>query len=674
MASAYASEQLRNIALVGASAGKTTLADLLLFRSGVVTRRGKPIDGTSVLDWTNEEKDARHSTTAKLVHFPHQGQHVNLIDTPGYPDFVGEAMTALAAVDAAVVVVDANGTLNFSARRLFQAARDLKLPTFLVLNRMDGDQARFAAAVDHAREVLGHDCHPVVLPDGDGGAFKSVRAVLAPGADGAARNTLIEALVETDETAMEKYLESGAVDDAEVERLYAAAVRAGAIVPVLCVSADKDLGVAELLDHLVKYVPSPVEAIGRRLKTATGADGKEGEAPRTKAGETACAQVWKTLADPHVGKQSFLRVWSGAVKHEVPLVLERLGKPEKLANLLKPQGKAVEPIPQAIAGDILAVAKVENLETGDTLCDAAHVRALAPIDVPKGMVSLAVEPKSRNDDQKMAMGLRKLATEDSTFVEHRDPATHELVITGISNLHLDVMVKRLKERFHIEVTTKPPRVPLKETVLGRAEGHYRHKKQTGGSGQFAEVFLKVEPKERGAGFEFSDEVTQGKIPRQFIPAVEKGILAGLPTGPFAGYPIVDAVVRVYDGKHHDVDSNETSFRIAGWRAFKDGFLKAKPCLLEPIVDLVVEVPAASMGDITGDLNSRRGRISGMDSIGNLQVIKAQIPLREILDYSTQLRSMTAGEGSYSFTISHYDVVPAKIAQELAAAYRPKEEE
>jgi elongation factor G len=669
MSSAYTTDQIRNIALVGARAGKTTLADLLLFKTGVVNRRGKPMDGTSVLDWSAEEKEARHTTSSKLVHFPHGGQHVNLIDTPGYPDFVGEAMTVLAAVDTVLVMADANGALNFNARRLYKAARDAKLATFLVFNKTDADQANFEQAVEHARELLGHDIHPVFLPSGNGHAFKSVTPVLVPGGDAKARNELVESLVETDEKAMEKYLESGSIADAEVERLYAAAVKTGQVVPVLCISADKDLGVTELLDHLVKYAPSAAEAIGRRVRT------KEGEPEqRTKAGDPTTAQVWKTLADPHVGKQSFIRIWSGTVKHEVPLTLERLGKPEKLANLFKPQGKQVEPIPQAVAGDIIGISKVENLETGDTLCDSAHVRALAPIDVPKGMVSLAVEPKNRNDDQKVSMGMRKLATEDLTFTEHRDPATHELVITGVSNLHLDTMVKRLKERFHLEVTTKPPRVPLKETVLGRAEGHYRHKKQTGGSGQFAEVFLKIEPKERGAGFEFSDEVTQGKIPRQFIPAVEKGIVAGLATGVFAGYPIVDVVARVYDGKHHEVDSNETSFRIAGWRAFKDAFQKAKPCLLEPIVDLVVEVPSTSMGDITGDLNSRRGRISGMDSVGNLQIIKAQIPLREILDYSTQLRSMTAGEGSYSFTFNHYDVVPARIAQELAALYKPKEEE
>jgi elongation factor G len=594
---------------------------------------------------------------------------VNLLDTPGYPDFVGEAMTTLAAVDAVVVMLDANGTIHANARRLFKAARDHRLATFLVFNKMDGDQADFAQAVEHAREVLGHDCHPVFIPDGNGAAFKSVSSVLAPGADAKARNELVETVVESDEKLMERYLESGEIADADVERLFVAAVKACQVVPVFCMSADKDVGVTEFFDHVVKYAPSAAEAVGRRIKTREGEPEKH-----TKVSDPTCAQVWKTLADPHVGKQSFLRIWSGTVKHEVPLTLEKTGKPEKLANLVKPQGKAVEPVLHAIAGDIIAVMKVENLETGDTLCDAAHVLALVAIDVPKGMVSLAVEPKNRNDDQKVSMGIRKLAAEDLTFTEHRDPATHELVITGVSNLHLDTMAKRLRERFHLEVTTKPPRIALKETVLGHSEGHYRHRKQTGGSGQFAEVYLKVEPRERGAGFEFADEVTQGKIPRQFIPAVEKGIVAGLPTGIFAGYPIVDVVARVYDGKHHEVDSNETAFRIAGWRAFKDAFQKSKPCLLEPIVDLVVEVPSASMGDITGDLNSRRGRISGMDSLGNLQIIKAQIPLREILDYSTQLRSMTAGEGSYSFTVSHYDVVPARIAQELAAAYKPKEEE
>ncbi len=666
----YTTSQIRNIALVGASAGKTTLADLILFKTGVVNRRGKPADGSSALDYHAEEKDALHTHSAKVVHFMHQGCHVNLLDTPGYPDFVGEAMAALAAVDAAIVVVDANGALPFNARRLLEAARSLKLATFLVFNKMDGEQADFAKAFDHVRELLGRDCDAVVVPNGNGGAFKSVMSILAPGGDAAARAALVESVVETDEKVMEKYLEAGAISDAEVEQVFAAAVKSGAIVPVLACSGDKDIGVTELLDHVVKYAPSPLEAVGRLVRKAAPGDPDR----RVKPGDPTCAQVFKSVSDPHVGKQSWVRVWSGTVKHDVALTLERLGKPEKLANLMRMQGKAHDAIPEAIAGDLLAIAKVEHLETGDTLCDAAHLQALVPIDVPKAMVTLAVEPKSRNDDQKMAIGLRKLALEDPTFHEHRDPATHELVINGLTNLHLDTMVKRLKERYGVEVVTRPPRVALKETIVGRSEGHYRHKKQTGGSGQFGEVFLKIEPKERGAGFEFSDEVVGGTIPRQFIPAVEKGIREALEHGVFAGYPVCDMVVRVYDGKYHAVDSNETSFRIAGRMAFKDAFLKAKPVLLEPIVDLLVEVPSAAMGDVTGDLNSRRGRISGMDSLGNLQIIKAQIPLREILDYSTKLRSMSAGEGAYSYTISHYDVVPSKIAQELAALYKPKDEE
>jgi elongation factor G len=669
MAGAYTTEQIRNIALVGASVGKTTLADLLLFKAGVVSRRGRPADGSSALDFHQEEKEARHTHQTKLIHFPWKGCHVNLLDTPGYPDFVGESMAAMAAVDAVIVLADANGALNFNLRRLYQAARDHQLATFIAFSKMDGEQADFRKAYEHVRELLGHDIHAVFLPDASGPKFSKVDSVLVPGGDAAAKADLVESVVETDEKAMEKYLESNTLADDEFDRVYDNAVRTGQVVPVLCCSVEKDLGVTELLDHVVKHAPSPVTAMGRKIR------GKEGEeARRTKPGDAACAQVWKTVADPHVGKQSWLRIWSGALKNDVPLTLERLGKPERLANLLKPQGKAIEPVTAAIAGDIIAVAKIEHLVTGDTLCDPAHPIALAVVDVPKGMVSLAIDPKNRNEEQKMAEALRKFAAEDLTFEEHRDPATHEQVITGVSNLHLETMVKRLRERYHVEVTTRPPRVPLKETVVGRSDGHYRHKKQTGGSGQFAEVYLKVEPKERGAGFEFSDEVTQGKIPRQFIPAIEKGIVAGLAGGCFAGYPIVDVVVRVFDGKHHDVDSNETSFRIAGWRAFKDGFLKAKPVLLEPIVDLVVEVPAHAMGDITGDLNSRRGRVSGVDSLGNLQVIKAQIPLREILDYSTKLRSMTAGEGSYTFTVSHYDPVPARVAAELAAAYKPKEDE
>ncbi|MBL8841565.1 MAG: elongation factor G [Planctomycetes bacterium] len=673
MVARYTSEQLRNVALVGASAGKTTLADLMLFKAGAAARRGRTADGTSALDFLPEEKAAHHTHATKLVHFAWGGAHVNLLDTPGYPDFVGEAMAALAAVDAVLVVVDANGALPFHARRLFATARELGLATFLVFDRMDGEHADFAVACDHARERLGKDCLPALLPDASGAKFSKLSWVLAPGGDGAARKALLEALAESDDAALATYLEKGDLPAEQLDALYDAAVRAGKLVPILCCSGERDLGVSELLDHVVKHAPSPRQAAGRPVAAAEGA-AKDAVPARTRCDEPLTAQVWKTLSDPHAGKQSWLRVWSGTLRHESPLLLARTGKPERLAHLFKPQGKALEPLEEAVAGDLVTVPKAEHLVTGDTVCDPAHPRALAPLAMPAGMVSLAVDAENKNDEPKMVEALRRLAAEDLTFTEHRDPATHDLVVTGVSNLHLETLLKRVQERFHVGIKTRPPRVALKETVRGQSEGHYRHKKQTGGSGQFAEVHLVVEPRERGAGFEFVDEVTQGKIPRQFIPAIEKGIVAGLPGGAFAGHPIVDVCVRVRDGKYHDVDSNETAFRIAGWRAFKDAFAKAHPVLLEPIVDLSVEVPAAAIGDVTGDLHSRRGRIVGVDVHGRLEVVRAQVPLREILDYSTRLRSMTAGEGSFTYAPSHDDLVPPQLATALAAAYRPRDEE
>ena len=668
-----APESIRNLAVVGGGgAGKTSLVDALLFKAGATTRCGKVDDGTSVSDYSAEEKEAKHSLTSTLLWAEHQGVRLNILDTPGYSDFVGEAMAPLSAVDGAVVVLDAAGTINSNTRRLFKAAREMQLPLFVVVNRLDHDQAKWDECWEGIQTFFGRECSVVYLPDGTGAGLSKVVSLLDADAAGAfadQRGALTESLVETDEAAMERYLEEGEVGADELHGLYGKAVHSGEIIPVLSCSVTKDIGVQEILDHLVAYAPSPLQGPGRQ--------GKAGEADvlvRPDKMDKTVVQVFKTVTDPYVGKLSFLRVWAGTLRSDHPLTLTRTGKAEKLANLLQVQGKDSEGVTEAGPGQILAVAKVEHLETNDTLCDGGDGIALEPVHVPPPMVSLAVEPKSRGDEQKLSGALRKLASEDLTFTAERDAVTGELVITGITNLHLDTMIKRLKERFSVEVDTKPPRVPLKETIQAKAEGHHRHKKQTGGAGQFGEVYLKVEPRERGSGFEFVDEVVGGAIPKNFLPAVEKGIVAALDGGVFAGYPVVDVCVRVYDGKHHPVDSNETSFKMAGAKAFKDGFLKAKPCLLEPIVDLEVEVPASAMGDITGDLNSRRGRIQGMDTVGNLQIIRAQVPLKEMLTYSTDLRSMTAGEGSYTFTFSHYDVLPAKLAEEVRAGFKATDED
>jgi len=666
----HSPDKIRNLAVVGAgAAGKTSLVDLFLFKAGATTRAGKVDDGSSLSDYTQEEKDVRHSLNTTLLSCEHQGCKLNLLDTPGYPDFVGEAQVALAAVDAVLIVVDASGNINAATRRLYQSAQAGGLPRFLLINKLDSDQAKPDETLQAAQEMLGSECISVFQPDGVGASFTAVNSLLDPSADEAARGALIESLVETDEEAMEKYLEEGEADASTVTSLYRNGVASGQVVPVLCCSVEKDAGVQEVLDHLVEF--SPPAAIGRRGARKGAEDGDE-IGVDVGHGETV-AQVFKTVTDPYVGKLSFLRVWSGEVKGDTPLHLARTGKTEKLANLLRVQGKDTEGIPSISAGDLAAVAKVENLETSDTLYGASEVH-LKPVESPAPMAALAMDPATRADEQKLANALRKLAAEDLTFRVLRDPTTKELVVSGITNLHLDTMIKRLKERFGVGVVTRTPRVALKETINATAEGHHRHKKQTGGAGQFGEVYLKVSANARGEGFEFSDDTVGGSIPKNFMPAVEKGVRESLEEGVFAGYPVVDVKVSIYDGKHHPVDSNETSFRTAGKRAFKDAFLKAKPSLLEPIVEIEIEVPVTSMGDITGDLNTRRGRINGMDTIGALQIIRANIPLREIQGYSTDLRSMTAGEGSYTYTLADYDIVPAGVAKDIRALYEKQREE
>jgi elongation factor G len=672
---ALKTEQIRNIAVIGAGgAGKTSLVDALLFKAGTVSRQGKVDDGTSLSDYTAEEKEVKHSLHASLLSLEHKGAKVNLLDTPGYSDFVGEAGLALGAADMALVVVSAVTGINASTRRLYHTARDMRLPMVVVVNRLDSDQAHLEETLESIGSMFGTECCPILQPDAVGPGFSRLVSLLdAAEAAGMEeqRGALVDSLVETDEEAMERYLEEGEVSDEELRTLLHRAVIGCAFVPVVGCSVSADVGVAEILDLLVDVGPSPLEGPGRGGRKG----GPDGEEVRVKPGEWAapCVQVFKTVSDPYVGKLSFVRVWGGEMQSDHPLTLARTGKDEKLQNLLSVQGKDTESIPAVMTGDLAAVAKVENLETGDTLYSGEAV-VLDPIQVPPPMVSLAIEPTSRGEEQKLSTALKKLAGEDLTFHVERDATTHELVVSGITNLHLETHLKRLKDQFGVEVQTRIPRVPLKETVMAAAEGHHRHKKQTGGAGQFGEVYLRIRPNERGQGFEFVDKVVGGSIPKNFLPAVEKGIRESLESGVFAGYPVVDVIVEVYDGKHHPVDSNETSFKAAGSRAFKDAFLKAKPCLLEPIVDLEVEVPASAMGDINGDLNSRRGRIQGMDSVGNLQIIKAQVPLKEIQTYSTDLRSMTAGEGSYTFTFSHYDVVPAKVAEEIRAGFKAKDED
>jgi elongation factor G len=541
----------------------------------------------------------------------------------------------------------------------------------LVVTKIDAENLDLPALVRDLRETFGEEVLPVNLPVGRGPAVKEVVSVLAlphvprhedvEGDEAEARRALVEKVVEEDEDLMVRYLDGQTPGDDDLRRVLGAAIRSGHVVPVLFAAPERGIGVAELLDFVVAELPGCDGTVRHPVRDAEGA----AEIQR-KSTDPFAAVVWKTSIDPFVGKQSYLRVLSGEFRLGMEVLNPRTGKPEKLAHGFLPQGKEETPCTQATAGEILVATKLENVALGDTLCDPAAPCRYAPLQWPESMVSLAIEAKSSNDEQKLGPALSKLMEEDPTFRVEVHRETKERVAAGMSALHLQVVLGRLKRRFHLEVTTRTPRIPYRETVQAKAESRYRHKKQPGGRGQFAEVALRVWPRERGQGLEFVDSVVGGSVPRQFIPAVEKGVRAACERGVLAGYPVVDVAAEVWDGKDHPVDSSEAAFKLAADRAFREAFQKARAVLLEPIMRLEIVIPSRNMGDITGDLNKRRGRIQGMDSRGQLQVIEALVPLGEISNYSTELRSITGGEGSFSMKHDHYDVVPHAIAEGIVA--------
>ena len=665
---------LRNLAIVGHGAvGKTTLAEALLLETGVTTRMGRPREGTSVVDFDDEEEARRFTIHAKLMALRHQGKLLQVVDTPGYDDFFGETVSALAAVETALIAVSADAGIQVNTRRVWKRAAQQGLARAIVVTKLDAENAHFDDVVASARAVFGNACVPVNVPIGSGPSFKGVLSALQPPADAppevaerlaAAAEALKEAIVESDDALMERYLEGGDIGSEELLAAARKAVAQGTLVPIFACAAEARLGIRQLLDGIVAIFPSPAEGLPRRcVKPGTE---EPVERPATEDAPFS-AQVFKALYDPYVGKLAFLRVFSGTLRPEDGLYNVRTGERSKLGHIYRMQLKEQVEVDSAVPGDLIAVAKIESLEVSDTLCDERDPVAYPPIVFPVPMVSRAAEPKSRADEQRMSTALARIASQDKTFLAGRDSQTGELVITGMSDLHLDVVMSKLHRKpFDVEMTLKEPRIPYKETIAGKNSHAYRHKKQTGGRGQFAEVHLRVEPLERGAQFEFVDEIYGGSIPRQYVPAVEKGVRETMARGVIAGYPVVDVRVAVYDGKHHEVDSSEAAFKIASSRAFSEAFRGARPILLEPIVNMEITVPAKYLGDISGDLSSRRGRIQGMATEGDQQIISAQVPLAEVANYSTQLRSITGGEGSYTMEFSHYEPVPARLQEAIVA--------
>ena len=676
----YSTDDIRNVALVGhGGAGKTTLAEALLAYAGVIGAPGSVANGTSMCDFDPQEKEHQHSLYTAVAHFDHGSRHVNLVDTPGYPDFLGRALPVLAAVETAAVVVDARQGVQMVTRRMMEAAARRGLARMVVVNKIDADDLDPEALLTSLVEAFGTECMPINLPAGGGRSV--VDCFFEPGEGPVdfssveeAHTRIVDQVVEVDEELMELYLEQG--EELEADRLHDAferALREGHLIPVCFTSAETGVGIAELAGVIEKVMPSPPEANRPPFRDAAGEPVEIAPDPDG----AAVAHVFKVSIDAFVGKLGVFRVHRGTVTRDSQLHIGEARKPVKVGHLFALQGKDHVEIEAGVPGDICAVAKIDEVAY-DAMMHASpddEGLALAEPDLPAPMLGLAISARSRGDEQKLGDSLSKLAAEDPCLAVEHNAVFNETVIRGLGDLHLRMVLEKMKDRYNVEVETRPPKIAYRETIRKPAEGHHRHKKQTGGAGQFGEVHLRIEPLARGAGFEFVDAVVGGVIPHQFIPAVEKGVRQVLSTGAVAGYPIHDVRVTVYDGKHHSVDSKEVAFIAAGKKAFVDAVDKAAPIVLEPIVDIKVTVPQENMGDIAGDLSSKRGRINGTEAMSaGMVVVSGQAPLSELGNYQSELKSVTGGAGSFTMALSHYDPVPANIQQQLVTEFKPAAEE
>jgi elongation factor G len=675
MSTTYHITDIRNVALAGHGAsGKTSLADALLHAAGATDRRGSVDDGTSVSDVEDEEKRRHFTIDCHLLHLEWAHKQIHLIDTPGYPDFIGNALSALAAVENVVIAVSAPAGIEVNTRRIFHEASRLKLGRFVALTRMDADNVDFLRALAQIRETFGAQCVPFFVPIGQGPSLSGIVDALNPPEDtpedcpmipSEAYQMVVEQIVETDDDLMNRYLEGETLSLTELRAATCRAIARGQIVPVVCVSVRKDIGIKELLNVIADCGLSPADI---HRHGSVPEDEEDVDLEPHEEGELV-AQVFKTTNDLFMGKLSILRIYSGKMTHDTTLLNLRTGKTAKPGHLYRLQGKTQEEVKEAIAGDIVAVPKFDDLHISDTVTSTVNGHArhviLDPIKFPMPMVPRAVEPKTREDEPKISVGLAKIADEDPTFTYRRDAQTHELVISGMSELHLDVIQNRLKNRYKLDINTHIPHVPYLETISGEAEAHHRHKKQTGGRGQFADVQLRIRPRDRGEGFNFVDAIKGGVIPGQYIPAVEKGVREQLEKGVVSGNPVVDVEAEVFFGGYHAVDSSEQAFKTASAAAFRKAFLEARPILLEPIVSLEVVVPIEKFGDISADLATRRGHITGMEALpGGVQSIQATVPLSEVLRYATDLKSMTGGRGAYTMEFRSYEPVPPNIQQTI----------
>jgi len=671
----FSPEMIRTVALVGhGGAGKTTLAEALLHRAGAIPAAGSVERGTTVCDFEALEKTYQHSLNASVVHLNAGECRVHVVDTPGLPDFVGRAIGALPAVETAAIVINAQNGIEMITSRMMQWAAKRNLCRMIVVNKIDAENVDLPGLLSQIQATFGKECLPINLPAD--GAKRVVDCFFNPAGESdfssvaEAHQALIDQVVEVDEELMSKYLEQGEVSPSELHAPFEQALREGHLVPICFASARNGAGISELLDVFVKLMPNPTEGNPPQFLKGEGAAAEPIRA-EPDPGKHVLAHVFKVMIDPFVGKVGVFRVHQGTISRDTQLYIGDGRKPFRVAHPYILQGKEFVDTDALVPGDIGAVAKVDEIHFDAVLHDSHdedHIH-LVPLEFPTPMYSLAVEPKRRGDEQRISDALHKLSAEDPTFRVGHNAGSNETVVSGLGDLHMRYILDRLQAQYHVEITSKPPRIPYRETITAKAEGHHRHKKQTGGAGQFGEVFLRVEPLQRGSGFEFVDAVKGGVIPTQYIPAVEKGVRQVLDAGPIAGYPVQDVRVTVYDGKHHPVDSKEVAFISAGKRAFMDAIAKARPIVLEPIVKLEITAPEPKMGDIAGDISSKRGQISGTDTIAPGTVaIRAQVPLSELNNYQARLKSVTAGQGSFSIELSHYEPVPPNVQKELAAQH------
>jgi elongation factor G len=683
--------KIRNIGIVGhGGVGKTSLVEGMLFAAGAVNRLGRVDDGTTTTDFDPDEIKRKISLSTSAAFCDYKGHRLNFVDTPGYGDFISDARAGLRAVGAAVVVVDAVAGVQVQTEKVWKMANDYGLARIVLINRMDRERADFFRALDSMQRRLKGRLCPLQVPIGSEARFQGVvdlvkmkaivvadgkarEAEIPPDAMDAAkewREKLVEAAAETDDDLLAKYLEEGSMAEEEMLTALRKAIADGTLVPVLAAAATRLIGVHPLMDLIVEEFPSPADVAaveGTDVKSRAAAK----RAPDPKA--PFAALVFKTISDPHVGKLSVFRVYSGTLKADSQVLNATRSARERVGHIGWLQGKTQKPVEALGPGEIGVVAKLKDTLTGDTLTDEAHPIVLPGIAFPEPAISFAIQPKTRGDEDKISTALHRMAEEDPTLHHHFDPETKQLLVSGMGQMHVEMVVERMKRKYNVDVLVLPPRIPYKETVKGRAEVQGKYKKQTGGRGQYGDTWLKIEPLTRGGGFEFVDDIFGGAIPRNFIPSVEKGVRDCMKRGIFAGFPVVDLKVTLYDGSYHDVDSSDMAFQIAASMGLQKGFLEAHPILLEPVMNVEITAPSENAGDVIGDINGRRGRVMGMEPDGEVVAVRAQVPMAEMLTYESTLRSMTGGRGAYSMEPSHYEEVPAHIAEKVVKEAKAEKE-